>query len=124
MRAKVLWAALVAPPLVLAALVYGGRLSRCPCPDACDAAADTCDASGCCPPAGASDAPEPASSDGARPVDPERQIVLAVEGLTCPAVKGIGCGHMLRPVLASLDTVSGVTASAANYTGTMLRISA
>src|SRR5262249_17769511 len=53
----------------------------------------------------------------------DRQIVFQAEGLTCPAVKGIGCGHMLRGVLASLDKIDGVEASAANYTGTMIRIS-
>jgi hypothetical protein len=38
-------------------------------------------------------------------------------------VKGIGCGHMLQGVLASLDKINGVGASSANYTGTMIRIS-
>src|SRR5262249_45060062 len=46
-----------------------------------------------------------------------------VEGLRCPAVKGIGCGHMLAPVLQRLDEIEGVEASFANYTGTMIRIS-
>jgi hypothetical protein len=48
--------------------------------------------------------------------------VFKVEGLRCPAVKGIGCGHMLRPVLASLDKIDGVQASSTNYTGTMIRV--
>jgi hypothetical protein len=60
----------------------------------------------------------------AKPGDPERQIVFKVEGLTCPAVKGIGCGHRIAPVLERLDKIDGVEASAANYTGTMLRITA
>jgi copper chaperone CopZ/NADH:ubiquinone oxidoreductase subunit 3 (subunit A) len=55
--------------------------------------------------------------------DPDKQIVFKVDGLRCPAVKGIGCGHMLRPVLASLDKIDGVEASSTNYTGTMIRIS-
>jgi hypothetical protein len=38
-------------------------------------------------------------------------------------VKGIGCGHMLRPVLSSLDKIDGVEASSSNYTGTMIRVS-
>src|SRR5262249_34527386 len=59
----------------------------------------------------------------AQQIDLDRQVVFEVEGLTCPAVKGIGCGHMLRPVLASLDKIDGVEASSANYTGTMIRIS-
>jgi hypothetical protein len=54
--------------------------------------------------------------------DTDTQIVFKVEGLTCPAVKGIGCGHMLAPVLESLDKIGGVLASSANYTGTMIRI--
>ena len=58
----------------------------------------------------------------AKPGDPARQIVFAVEGLTCPAVKGIGCGHRIAPVLDRLDKIDGVEASSANYTGTMLCI--
>jgi hypothetical protein len=56
-------------------------------------------------------------------IDADRQIVFEVEGLTCPAVKGLGCGHMLQGVLASLDEIDGVEASSANYTGTMIRVS-
>jgi copper chaperone CopZ len=59
----------------------------------------------------------------AKQIDPERQIVFTVKGLTCPAVKGIGCGHRLAPVLERVDKIDGVEASAANYTGTLLRIS-
>jgi copper chaperone CopZ/NADH:ubiquinone oxidoreductase subunit 3 (subunit A) len=55
--------------------------------------------------------------------DPDKQIVFKVEALACPAVKGIGCGHMLRPVLAALDKIDGVEASSTNYTGTLIRIS-
>jgi copper chaperone CopZ len=65
---------------------------------------------------------EKAKAD-AKEIDPARQIVFKVEGLSCPAVKGIGCGHMLRPVLASLDKINGVEASSTNYTGTLVRIS-
>jgi len=67
---------------------------------------------------------EPASTKPA-PVqgnDPDKQMVFKVEGLTCPAVRGIGCGHMLRPVLASLDKIDGVEASSSDYTGTLIRI--
>ncbi len=56
--------------------------------------------------------------------DPARQVFFKVEGLTCPAVKGIGCGHRLAPVLERLDKIDGVEASSANYTGTMIRITA
>jgi copper chaperone CopZ/NADH:ubiquinone oxidoreductase subunit 3 (subunit A) len=55
--------------------------------------------------------------------DPDKQIVFKMDGLRCPAVKGIGCGHMLHPVLASLDKIEGVEASSTNYTGTMIRVS-
>jgi hypothetical protein len=57
-----------------------------------------------------------------QPINPDRQIVFVVQGLTCPAVKGIGCGQMLAPVLERLDKIDGVGASLANYTGTMIRI--
>lgn len=55
--------------------------------------------------------------------DSARQIVFEVEGLTCPAVDGLGCGHRIGPVLARLNKVEGVEKSFANRTGTMLRIS-
>jgi len=39
--------------------------------------------------------------------DPDKQIVFKVDGLRCPAVKGIGCGHMLlaenKPVVLAGD---------------------
>jgi hypothetical protein len=55
-------------------------------------------------------------------LDPARQIVFRVEGLTCPAVKGLGCGHRLAPVLARLNKIDGVERSFSNRTGTLLRI--
>jgi hypothetical protein len=59
----------------------------------------------------------------ANQADPARQIVFTVEGLTCPAVKGLGCGHRIAPLLARLDKVEGIEKSSANRTGTMLCIS-
>jgi copper chaperone CopZ/NADH:ubiquinone oxidoreductase subunit 3 (subunit A) len=40
--------------------------------------------------------------------DPDRQIVFKVEGLTCPAVKGIGCAHPERrlPIGATVHSQS------------------
>ncbi len=64
----------------------------------------------------ASDVSEPES------VDVSSEIVFAVEGLTCPAVEGIGCGHRLGPVLERLDSIEGVAKASANHTGTMIRI--
>jgi len=58
------------------------------------------------------------------PVDPAREIVFNVENLQCPAVKGVGCGSMLAPVLARIDRLEGVSRSFSNWTGTRLRISA
>jgi hypothetical protein len=54
--------------------------------------------------------------------DPARQVIFKVEGLTCPAVKGLGCGHRIAPVLARLNKIEGVEKSFANRTGTLLRI--
>jgi len=71
------------------------------------------------PPAG-KNTPKPAEVNKA---DLARQIVFTVEGLTCPAVKGLGCGHRIAPLLARLDKVEGIEKSSANRTGTMLRIS-
>ena len=59
-----------------------------------------------------------------RPVDPARQIIFNVESLQCPAVKGVGCGSMLAPVLGRIDHVDGVSRSFSNWTGTRLRIAA
>ncbi len=71
-------------------------------------------------PEGKTDAPEQPRVQGN---EPDKQIVFKVEGLRCPAVKGIGCGRMLYPVLASLDKIDGVEASSTNYTGTIIRVS-
>lgn len=59
----------------------------------------------------------------AEPIDLTREIVFKVESLQCPAVKGVGCGSMLAPVLAQLDHVAGVSRSFSNWTGTQVRIS-
>jgi hypothetical protein len=67
-------------------------------------------------------ADDPPATAPAKPADPDREVVFKAEGLTCPAVKGIGCGHMLFPVLGRLDKLEGVAGSAANYTGTLVRV--
>lgn len=131
MRMNLLWAALLAVPMLVAALVYGRTLIRCHPTDAPAVTAEKTDKSACCQTDDSDccqtgkegSTPKRMVKTGARQIDPDRQIVFKVEGLTCPAVKGIGCGHMLQPVLASLDKIDGVEASAANYTGTMIRIS-
>jgi hypothetical protein len=137
---KFLWVALLALPLLVAALVYGRTLSWCHRPDAPPETAENSDQSEpsrsdgsescgsdnseCCRQQSRTDAPMQTGKEDSRQIDPDRQIVFKVEGFVCPAVKGIGCGHMLRPVLTSLDEVDGVAVSSANYTGTMIRISA
>ena len=132
MSTKFWLAALIAVPLLVAALVYGRNLTRChqtesasataADSDAADSKKSECyssDKSQSCPPEGRAGAPEQTLLQGS---DPDRQMVFQVEGLRCPAVKGIGCGHMLHPVLASLDKLEGVEASSTNYTGTMIRV--
>jgi hypothetical protein len=114
---------------LVAALAYERPLNRsCHPADTASATAEESDSSECCR-FGSSeccgqeseaDAPKATSAQGG---DPDKQIVFKVQGLTCPAVKGIGCGHMLRPVLGSLDKIEGVEASSANFTGTMIRVS-
>lgn len=74
----------------------------------------------CCSPASTNQTALSGRSDAS---EPARQIIFKVDGLTCPAVKGIGCGHRLAPVLERLDKVDGVQASSTNYTGTLIRVS-
>jgi hypothetical protein len=126
MRMKFLLAALLALPLLVAALVYGRNLTRCHHTDALSATAEDSDKeccpsdkSPCCLQEDKADAPTQNTVQGN---DPDKQIVFKVDGLRCPAVKGIGCGHMLTPVLTSLDKIDGVQASSTNYTGTMIRV--
>jgi hypothetical protein len=129
---KLLWAALLALPLLVAALVYGKALRWCHPTDAGSQTAECCDRSECCSSDRSeccqqqdkTDAPKQAEKPRVQGSDPDRQIVFRVEGLACPAVKGIGCGNLLRPVLVSLDQIDGVEASSANYAGSMIRISA
>lgn len=128
MSTKFWLAGLLALPLLVVALVYGRNLTRCQHTDSAAATADDPDksegcpsgTSQCCSPADKADAPKQTLVQGS---DPDKQIVLTVEELRCPAVKGIGCGHMLYPVLASLDKIDGVEVSSTNYTGTMIRVS-
>jgi hypothetical protein len=133
---KFLWAALFALPLLVAALVYGRTFIRCHPTDAPSVTAENSNDSECCNSeksercqADKADCCQqekdsaPAKQTSVQGNDPDRQIVFKVEGLACPAVKGIGCGHMLAPVLRRLDKIDGVEASSANYTGTMIRIS-
>lgn len=54
---------------------------------------------------------------------PDRQIVFKVQGLTCPAVKSLGCGHRLAPVFARLEKIAGVEKTRSNVPGTMIRVS-
>jgi hypothetical protein len=138
MHKKPLWAALLAVPLLVAAAVYAKTLFLSQPTDTVSVAAENSDQSQCCQSdkleccqsdklvcrqPGNDDTPRQTEKTPGQQIDPDRQIVFKVEELTCPAVKGIGCGHMLRPVLASLDKIDGVEASSANYTGTMIRIS-
>lgn len=80
-----------------------------------------------------SDVPQPSGpaaetgkADGpaAVSIDPTRNAVFMVQGLECPAVAGLGCGHRVAPVLAGLDKLEGVERSLANRTGTMIRVTA
>jgi hypothetical protein len=131
MRKNLLWAPLLPLSVLVAALVYGQPFFRCHITAASSVvASDTGNSeccrtedSECCQPESRSSTPKGAGSSIAQHADPARQIVFKVEGLRCPAVKGIGCGHMLAPVLERLDETEGVEASFANYTGTMIRIS-
>jgi hypothetical protein len=123
MRMKLLSAVLLALPLPVAALVHGRAHVGCRATDAPSLSAGDCDGLDCCEQETKADAPKQTCKTVDQPADPARQIAFRVEGLTCPAVKGIGCGHMLQGVLASLDKHDGVEASSANYTGTMIVVS-
>jgi hypothetical protein len=122
MRSNFLPTVLLALPLPVAVLVYGRTHIGCHATDVACVTPAICDGSECCPQETKAAVPKKADQTDARPIDPDRQIVFKVEGLTCPAVKGIGCGHMLQGVLASLDKIDGVEASSADYTGTLIRI--
>lgn len=55
-------------------------------------------------------------------IDPNLQAVLRVDGLTCPAVKGVGCGHALAPLFGRLDQLDAVQNVSTNWSGTELRV--
>lgn len=84
----------------------------------------------CLPPGGSADTAKagPSPADGptgasASKDGPTRNAVFKVQGLECPAVPGLGCGHRLAPELARIDKLKGVERSFANRTGTMVRVS-
>jgi hypothetical protein len=124
MRLNFLSVVLLALPLPIAALVYGRAHVGCCVTDGPCVNPQTPDGSECCAQETKAAVLKQSGKTDARLIDPGRQIVFKVEGLTCPAVKGLGCGHMLQGVLESLDKLDGIGASSANYTGTMIRISA
>ncbi len=74
------------------------------------------------PSAPATDPGEAGRPAAAGAIDPTRNVVFKVQGLECPAVRGLGCGHLLAPELAALDKLDGVERSFANRTGTMIRV--
>jgi hypothetical protein len=125
---KFLLVALLALPVLVAALVYGRQLIRCHHAGALSPTEEGFEKSECCRSENSEYSPE-CDKAGAlgqtrlQSDDPDKQIVFQVERLRCPAVKGIGCGHMLSPVLASLDRLDGVQASSTNYSGTLIRVS-
>jgi hypothetical protein len=124
MRLNFLSAVLLALPLpAAAALLCGKTHIGCGTTDMACTTSNGCDESECCQQETTAAVPKPVGKTDAKPTDPSRQIVFKVEGLTCPAVKGIGCGHMLYGLLASLDKLHGIEASSANYTGTLVRVS-
>jgi hypothetical protein len=123
MRLRLLPAVLVALSLPVAALVFGTTSSAYHVTGAPCAAPERSHEPECCQQEARGAVPKQRGKTAISPVDPERQIVFKVGGLACPAVKGIGCGHMLEGLLASLDKVDGVGASSANYTGTLIRVS-
>jgi hypothetical protein len=123
MRLNFLSAALLALPLPAAALLCGRMHKGCHTTGVACVTPNRCDESECCQQETTAAVPKPTGQTHARPIDPGRQVVFRVEGLMCPAVKGIGCGHMLYGLLASLDKLDGIEASSANYTGTLIRVS-
>jgi hypothetical protein len=66
----------------------------------------------------------PPASVGAenRPFDPGRDVVFRVEHLGCNLVNGVGCGHLLAPLLARIDGLTGVDRSTTNWTGAYIRV--
>ncbi len=71
---------------------------------------------------GQADGPSSGKAAEASGLDPARNAVFKVQGLECPAVRSLGCGHLLAPELAALDKLEGVERSLANRTGTMIRV--
>ncbi len=56
-------------------------------------------------------------------IDPSRELVFKVESLDCHLISGVGCGHLLAPLLWEVEKIDGVQRAYSNWTGTMLRIS-
>jgi hypothetical protein len=54
--------------------------------------------------------------------DADREIVFRVGSLGCTLVEGVGCGHLLAPLLADLDRCEGVSHASTNWTGTQVRV--
>lgn len=68
----------------------------------------------------------PPTTEGSEswPFDAQRDSVFQVEKLGCSLVAGVGCGHLLAPLLARIDAAPGVQRSATNWTGAYIRVTA
>jgi hypothetical protein len=67
-------------------------------------------------------APRRAPSLRITPIEQSKEVVFAVGMLGCPLVEGVGCGHLLAPILAQIDGIEGVARSYTNWTGSELRV--
>ena len=56
------------------------------------------------------------------PFNVGREAMFSVETLECPLVPGIGCGHLLAPIIGRINRIEGIERSFTNWTGDRIRI--
>jgi hypothetical protein len=109
-------------------ILGGVKKGSCCAPPARSETKDATGGDDCCaPPGGAALSASTPKQDGQQQpsglaTDAARNAVFRVQSLECPAVRGLGCGHLLAPELAGLDKLEGVERSLANRNGTMIRV--
>ena len=77
----------------------------------------------CCPaPQATADAAAHPSAGQKAPFNEGREVLFKVESLGCPLVGGVGCGHLLAPVIGKINALEGVDETFTNWSGQEIRV--
>ncbi|HEV8605535.1 MAG TPA: hypothetical protein VGQ99_09230 [Tepidisphaeraceae bacterium] len=77
----------------------------------------------CCPASGTTTAAtEYPGASAKTPFNEGREVLFKVDALACPLVGGVGCGHLLAPMIGKTDALEGVEEAFTNWSGQEIRV--